>query len=599
MRLFYFVLLFIGMTLPLQGQSLKELVGNTPVGNVSSTSVLNVPYITWGGDVATFYANGGLKTQSGSIFNQLGLNINLEAGDDPVKQVKDYLSGRSPFLRMTMRQLGQVSEIVGTNPKTKPVVLFQLTWSVGDHMVADKSIKELSQLKGKTIAVQEGGPHLDLVDDGLHAVNLDWDDVTIVWCKNLTGKDSPAEKLRNGEADAACVISPDMLALTGGLDSVGTGAEGTLEDARVLVSTAQMSRSIPDVYIARSDFFNANRALCEKFTAGYFKACEELVQAQKEYNSTGKSPKYLGILKLAQNIYGKEILPTIEIDAHGLVSDCTFVRIPGNQNWFDDPGITGFNKKMASALDLAIKLKVASNRFGFSKPNFDYKKISNLAGLPYVAPKASSGRIQGEIEMFTEELDNNTILSFVIEFEPNQNDFSADTYGADFKQVIENAAMFGNAVFAVRGHSDPTATVKSLLLAGMQKGIITRTGNSSTGYKYFLRGQEMNLEQTDNLIREIQSGNFVGAADDPNVVMQSALNLSLSRAEAVKKAIIEYSKNSGINLDASQIQPQGVGIREPVFPKPTSMSEAKKNMRVEFRLIKVPAEALQESDFDF
>ena len=49
----------------------------------------------------------------------------------------------------------------------------------------------------------------------------------------------------------------------------------------------------------------------------------------------------------------------------------------------------------------------------------------------------------------------------------------------------------------------------------------------------------------------------------------------------------------------TQIQPVGAGILEPVIPKPRSMAEAKENMRVEFRIVRVPAEAIKESDFDF
>ena len=43
------------------------------------------------------------------------------------------------------------------------------------------------------------------------------------------------------------VISPDMLGLTGGVDSQGTGAEGTVKNAHVVVSTAEPQRSIADV----------------------------------------------------------------------------------------------------------------------------------------------------------------------------------------------------------------------------------------------------------------------------------------------------------------------------------------------------------------
>ena len=78
-----------------------------------------------------------------------------------------------------------------------------------------------------------------------------------------------------------------------------------------------------------------------------------------------------------------------------------------------------------------------------------------------------------------------------------------------------------------------------------------------------------------------------------------ALNLSRKRAEAVRESIIAYAKRKGVRLDASQIQPVGVGIREPFIAKPSNMGEAKQNMRVEFRLLRVEAEASQASDFDF
>ena len=57
------------------------------------------------------------------------------------------------------------------------------------------------------------------------------------------------------------VITPDMLALTGGLDSTGTGAEGTVEGAEVLVSTAQMSRSVADVLAVRKRLFRRQPGL--------------------------------------------------------------------------------------------------------------------------------------------------------------------------------------------------------------------------------------------------------------------------------------------------------------------------------------------------
>ncbi len=81
--------------------------------------------------------------------------------------------------------------------------------------------------------------------------------------------------------DACCVITPDMLGLTGGFDSAGTGAEGTVAGAHVINSTQQMSRSIADVYAVRQDWYNANKETVKKFVAGYLAATNQTVACAK------------------------------------------------------------------------------------------------------------------------------------------------------------------------------------------------------------------------------------------------------------------------------------------------------------------------------
>ena len=43
------------------------------------------------------------------------------SSDDFVQQVRDYLSGKSPFLRGTFRMIGMASEVIGADPRTKGV----------------------------------------------------------------------------------------------------------------------------------------------------------------------------------------------------------------------------------------------------------------------------------------------------------------------------------------------------------------------------------------------------------------------------------------------------------------------------------------------
>ena len=62
--------------------------------------------------------------------------------------------------------------------------------------------------------------------------------------------------------------------------------------------------------------------------------------------------------------------------------------------------------------------------------------------------------------------------------------------------------------------------------------------------------------------------------------------------------MVEFAKSKGLIIDRTQIQPIGVGIREPFVAVPRNPEEAKQNMRVEFRVVTITSEASKASDFD-
>jgi outer membrane protein OmpA-like peptidoglycan-associated protein len=589
-----------------QEKRFLDLVGPGSVGPVTQVAPLQVPFITWGGDMATFYANGGLTTKPGSIFQKQGLNLRLVPADDFVQQVRDYRAGKTPFLRGTFHMIGLASEVIGSDPRTKGVVILQLTWSAGDHMVAREHVKTLTDLKAKTIALQQSGPHVGMLDDVLRSARLSWNDIKVVWTKDLTGSaDCPAEQFKKrNDIDACFAITPDMVSLCGGLTNIGSGAEGTVKGSRVLVSTAQLSRSIADVYVCRKDFYDANKELVTKLVAGYLKACEEVIELRKQYEAAGSAP-YKSLLQLTQDIYGKKTIPVLD-DAHGLLVDCTFVGYPGNVAFFTQQGnLNGFEALQQAALQLAVSRGYAKERMGLFPSGLDYQSPLFLSYLTKTAlergERFRAEAVRSEIEMLSAGggLDDKTILSFTINFEPNQTEFSALQYTAEFQRVVETAAKFGNAVIAIRGHADPAKTLLDLVKAGMQKGVLKRAGTTGN-YSYSLQGKPLDLAATGELVKLIDGGAFDGVAEyNPRETMQAALNLSRNRAEGVLSSVVEYAKGKGLSLDKTQIQPVGVGIREPFVAKPSNPEEAKQNMRVEFRVVRVPAEATKQSDFDF
>lgn len=608
-----FCLILVSLVFTAHAQErFADAVGPVTINSVTSISPLVVPYITWGGEAALFHANGGLKTKPGTIMEKQGLNLELVPGDNFQQQVRDYLSGKTPILRGTFRMIAQASEVIGRDARTKPVIFGQLTWSAGDHFVGRSTIRKISDLNGKKIAIQKGGPHVGMLYDMLKTARLNKTNVQIVWVDELTGAKGPAQKFRNDNSIAGCfVITPDMIGLTGGPENTGTGAEGTVKGAHVVVSTATLSRSIADVYACRKDFYDQYKPFIEKFFAGFLKGAEEVVSLKKAYERSG-SAQYNQLLTMMQNIYGKDVLPTLEEDAHGLIADCTFVGQPGNVAFFNDPSntITGFEGFNKAGLDMAVNWGFASQRYALlpSDINFNSNTFKNLLATTVDAPsqfkqtRFKKEKVRAEIESFNEDavLDEKTLISFTIQFDANQDTFSATRYSDEFDRVVELASKFGNAAIAIKGHSDPSRTLSVLVRTGLSKGFLKRTGTRGN-YKYFFNGKPFSLENTAELIRLIDQRKFDDSSDveNPFQVMRAALKLSEQRGEAVKQSIIDYARSKNARIDIDQIVPVGVGIKEPIIPKPTSPTEAAENRRVEFALIKVSAEAVAASDFDF
>jgi ABC-type nitrate/sulfonate/bicarbonate transport system substrate-binding protein len=571
----------------------------TPADKVKPGQAVQVPFIFWGGDVATFVANGGLDAQKDSILGRQDLNVKLTKGDDFEQQVKDYLDNKSPFLRGTLSMLGQASDRLTARPETTPVVFLQLTWSGGDHFVGRANFKTLNDIKGKKIAIQKGGPHVGMLNDILRTARVGWNEIKVVWTEDVTGEKGPAEKFRKDQSIDACfAISPDMTDLTGGLESTGTGQKNSVDGAHVVVSTAYMSHSIADVYACRRDFYEGNKEWVEKFAAAYIKGCEDLVDAKKK-----SAPAYKAAIKLAQDIWGKydDLKDSVakEDDVDGLISDSTFVGLPGNVSFFTAKGnLTGFAFKLGQALQLPddpATQPFKTNPKGFRRADFDYDALAKLGGLN--GKPITQARFEPEIKIEPEK----TIYSFNILFQPDQDKFSEQDYGGDFQRALEEASLFGNAVVAIRGHADPTLFMQRFLNAATRQGLLKPAGPRNS-YKT-ADGKPFDLNNITNVLDIVAKNptlHFVDANGDGDLMTNaeaSLQSLSDKRAARVREAILNYARSKGLVLEASQMRSEGVGVKEPVIAFPQTDDQAAQNRRVEFSIIKVPAEKVHSDEF--
>jgi outer membrane protein OmpA-like peptidoglycan-associated protein len=374
----------------------------------------------------------------------------------------------------------------------------------------------------------------------------------------------------------------------------------------VVVSTAHMSRSIADVYACRKDFYLGNREMVERIAAGYLKACEEMVDVKKKAAAKDKAAEaaYQRDIKLAQEIWGKD--PAFkdavakEADVDGLISDAVFVGLPGNETFFTAKGnLSGFAFKQAQALVLPgdpSKDPFKVNPSPFEAADFSYQALRKLGNLQGKAP--GRPRFEG---VETGKIDpEQTIFTFEIYFQPNDFNFSAERYGNDFLRALEQASLFGNAVVAIRGHADPTLLVRRFLQGAMAKGILR---NSGADRYTFTDGKRLDLKDTKTILGIIDKEPDLrytdqGRQETLRYAVDNLQKLSEARAAEVRKSVIHYADSKGLLLEQTQIRSVGVGVRQPVDGYPADDASSAKNRRVEFSIIKVPADKVSADEFD-
>lgn len=515
---------------------------------VKAAACKELPIITWGGDINTIYANGSsLSTQANSLIGKAGLCFKLSRADSFPQQVARYKSGETPYLRGTMGMIALASDAI-KDPALKPVIFHQLTWSAGgDALVVKSNISKIKQLKNKTIALQAYGPHVDYLIKLLSDAGLTLNDVTIKWLPDLTGsKNSPPEAMYEKNIDAAFMTTPDALALTSG--HIGTGAEGSIKGAKILISTKSAPRIIADVYAVRADYYKANPIEVESLTRALLEAQNKVAQLLKT-----KDKKADTLIKAAAKFLLDSELA--RDDLLGLYSDAEHTDLAQSQSFFQNKNDRRNAKRIYQ--EAAVGLSKAGIISGNNAPkyaNFDYSQFGKVEqrykstfNAKQVNSVVAKKKQQGS-------LDDSELFSFEVFFKPNQKTFTSALYQTEFERVIDLAATYGGAVITIEGHSDVMGYLRRKQ-AGSNSNILSR-------------------------------------------IKQSAKNLSLNRAQSVRDSIIEYAKLQHVSLDPNQFAIDGNGISQPktgicgIDPcAPQTAKQWRSNMRVQFRLIQVETEA--------
>jgi outer membrane protein OmpA-like peptidoglycan-associated protein len=448
--------------------------------------------------------------------------------------------------------LNLASAVTEKDPRAKMVVIHQLSWSAGgDALVVKGGVTKPGDLKGKTVALQAYGPHIDYLGKVLEDAGLSLGDIKIKWVKDLSGTgESPTAAFKTAGVDAAVVIIPDALALTSN-GAVGTGSEESVKGATILLSTKSANKIIADVYAVRADFYDQNKETVKKFVFALIQAETALANLWKQKSSA----EYKNLLTQSAQILLDS--PQATKDVEGMYGDAEMVSAASNDQFFNDTkyprSFGAVNAEIVTALKAA---KLIDQATVLKSAQWDYKAMGVVTNAASVSkPKFDTDQVAKAVMRKDQQgtLNESSLFSFDVLFKPNQNSFSPDGYEKDFKKVVNLASTYGGAIITVEGHSDPMAYLKQ-----------QKDGTPEVAL---------------------------------NRIKQSAKNLSLTRATAVRDALIKYAESNSIVLDPSQFAIVGHGISKPKTGycgndpcQPKNEKEWLSNMRVEFRIVQMEAE---------
>ncbi|MDJ1006407.1 MAG: ABC transporter substrate-binding protein [Paracoccaceae bacterium] len=526
------------------GQLLAETV-TAPVRDCNSGWIADMPLIAWGADGVVAYANGSSLTPDGGLLGAAGLSLALTVEDNFEDQLEAYLACETPYLRGTLGMLAAAAPVTEADARTEQVVFFKHSFSAGDGIVGGEGIARIEDLAGQRIAVQANGPHVDFVGRVLADGGLSFDNVEIVWTADLTGDgDTPSAAMLDGRADAAAVILPDARFLTSD-GTVGTGAEGSVRGATILISTQEAASVISDYIAVRADYFDANRQQIAEMTNLLFRAEEEM----RRFMADAGDPRRAEMAALMGDALLGGLPPE---EGVFLWQDAITDGWAGNSRHFADPNEPRRFEVLLEEVNIALRgadrLSVPAN---LATAGWDYTALTDgLTDLDerQIAafdPEAAAAAVRTLRR--TGQLDANTRIDFEVYFAPDSTDFPVALYEADFQEILRLASTYSGAIITVEGHSDPL---------------------------YYLQREQDGADNAE--LRAIRT---------------SAQNLSMDRAIAVVDALGDYASDADLRMNRDQFTVDGVGITSPRHNPPRTEAEWRENMRVLFRVLTVQAEA--------
>lgn len=405
--------------------------GNVINYDKESEDTINLSLDEWIGWKEIIDANGGLSTQPGSIYDNLGIKVNISIINDATQSSNALISGDLDAAGYTVNRTAFLQDKfskAGLNVIMPYVTNFS---NGGDGIIAKSNINTVEDLVGAKIGVPEFSEAQTLVVWFVNNSDLsDEDKQTIIDNMILfTTPDEAAKAFFAGEVDVAATWEPYL-----------TQAQNT-SDCHIFFSTEYSSSLVMDGILFNKEFADNNSEVVTKFIQGGLQAAELY---EKDLDTI------------------KRVMPMFStVSDQDILDNCAGAKLTTYADNMKLLGDGGTAKAMYMDMcDIWTSLGETA----------DSSTVNDIFTTAYIAPLSSefssTAVTKTDANVDTTQMDTNTITSEEAEailagtanvtFIKNTSTFDDPTgASAILDEFIKNAKILDGTIIVLEGNTDP------------------------------------------------------------------------------------------------------------------------------------------------
>ncbi len=458
--------------------------------------VLRFSYNVWAGWLPVIAANHGTKPNADSVFfKKYGFKVEMVLMDDPINARDAFAAGEVHTLWGTVDMLVLMAPELIKDSRTAPRIAQQIDWSSGgDGIVVRNTIKSVSDLKGKAVALARNSPSEYYLTSLLLSAGLRPADIHKKY--TATAFEAAAAFVADRKVDGCVSWAPDIY-------KIPERVAGT----RILSSTSDANKLIADVYAIRADFERDHPDVVEGLISGIFEGMDFVKNNPEQAarwmaDAFGMKPEE--VMSMRNDAHPTNFAENVQFFLNSS-NPTNFERTWKNASYvYRELGSIDAPVPFDQVMDFSFIQKLQK------KGAFANQKDESIATFT----PSSFRKIPAEKPILTQTIRINFAPNSANPYEPARdpnteqvipgklNDPNVD---ATLEQVARLSGQFARAIILIQGHTDSS-----------------------------MKGR---------------------------VPVQAVRDLSLARAEAVKRALIEKFK-----FDPNKFTVEGKGWDEPADP---------------------------------